>query len=262
MSATSSVNAVPALYCVNIQRHRRDLGVSIVLPAASELMARREALRLFPEYGYGLALMRVSLVRYVELDWDNSRFTIAQREGPRAIPACAAKTVKRIHKNLPPATAGLLTASCRASPIIDSKSWKSPGRFCSDQSRSQRPSSEQKNKSAAQQFALVRHSSLRYRNNSMRLYLRVVRLTGLVRTSSYTRCKSRLNSVDAYSPSWVLATDVHSYSKLCMPFPEETPLPISVRRVRLNLGATGNAVAVPRDCSTLRLPSAMVVQSV
>lgn len=77
---SAQIPLVPALYCVNIQRSPRDLGVSIVLLATSELMARREALRLFPEYKYGLALMRVSLVRYVELDWDSSHFTVAQGE--------------------------------------------------------------------------------------------------------------------------------------------------------------------------------------
>jgi hypothetical protein len=71
---------VPDLYCVNIQRYPRDLGVSIVLQATSELMARREVLRLFPEYTRSFVLMRVSLVRYVEFDWDAGRFTIAQRE--------------------------------------------------------------------------------------------------------------------------------------------------------------------------------------
>lgn len=93
---------VPDLYCINIQRSPRDLGVSIVLPAISELMARREALRLFPEYRYGLALMRVSLVRYVELDWDADRYTVGQRERPPAIPACVAKTGKAQSKKLPP----------------------------------------------------------------------------------------------------------------------------------------------------------------
>jgi hypothetical protein len=93
---------VSDLYCVNIQRHPRDLGVSIVLPASSELMARREALRLFPEYKRGLALMQVSLVRYVELDWDSSRFTVAKRERPPAIPECVAKTEKAKPKKLPP----------------------------------------------------------------------------------------------------------------------------------------------------------------
>jgi hypothetical protein len=49
-------------------------------------MARREALRLFPEYKRGLALMQVSLVRYVELDWESSRFTVAKREKKPELP--------------------------------------------------------------------------------------------------------------------------------------------------------------------------------
>ena len=77
---SDKIPPVPDLYCISIQRHRLDLGVSIVLPATSELMARREAFRLFPEYKYGLAITRVSLVRYVELDWDADRYTVGQRE--------------------------------------------------------------------------------------------------------------------------------------------------------------------------------------
>lgn len=65
-------------------------------------MARREALRLFPEYTHSFVLMRVSLARYVELDWDAGRFTVAKRERPPTIPACAAKVVKGKHKKLPP----------------------------------------------------------------------------------------------------------------------------------------------------------------
>lgn len=101
MPTTNPANPTIELYCVNIQRHRLDLGVSIVLPATSELMARREAFRLFPEYRYGLALMRVSLVRYVELDWDNSRFTIAQREKRREIPAAVAQISRSMLKKPP-----------------------------------------------------------------------------------------------------------------------------------------------------------------
>ncbi len=47
---SDKIHPVPSLYCVEIQRHPRDLGISIVLPATCELMARCEVLRLFPEY--------------------------------------------------------------------------------------------------------------------------------------------------------------------------------------------------------------------
>jgi hypothetical protein len=99
---SDKITPVPDLYCVAIQRYPRDLGVSIVLPATSEMMARREALRLFPEHKRGLALMQVSLVRYVELDWDSSRFTVAKRERPPAIPHCVATAVKPNRKKLRP----------------------------------------------------------------------------------------------------------------------------------------------------------------
>ena len=103
MSTNVSANSVPDLYCVQIRRHARDLCVSIVLPATSELMAKREAFRLFPEYKYGFKQTRVFPVRYVELDWDNSRYTIAQREErPELLPGFVAP--KRQRKRNPRST--------------------------------------------------------------------------------------------------------------------------------------------------------------
>ena len=78
------------------------------------------------------------------------------------------------------ATSGLVTVSCKASPIIASTAWKSSGKSCSVQSCSH--SSEQKNRSTVQQFALVRPSSLRYRSSSTRLFFKAGRFTGLVAT--------------------------------------------------------------------------------
>jgi hypothetical protein len=97
---SAQIPPVPDLYCVAIQRYSRDLGVSIVLPATSEVAARREALRLFPEHRYGLVLMQVSQVRYVELDWESSRFTVAKREKLHEIPRSLTAT-KREKKRLP-----------------------------------------------------------------------------------------------------------------------------------------------------------------
>jgi len=64
------------------------------------------------------------------------------------------------------AISGLLTVSCRASPIKPSTSWKSSGRFCSVQSPSQ-PSQDIKNRSTAQQFAFVRPCPLRYSSKAV-----------------------------------------------------------------------------------------------
>jgi hypothetical protein len=81
----------PDLYCIEIQRHSKDLGVSIVLQATCELMARREVLRLFPEFKNSLVLMQVFLVQYVEIDWNSGRsFVIKQTKRPE-MPPCIAK---------------------------------------------------------------------------------------------------------------------------------------------------------------------------
>jgi len=68
------------LYCVEIQRDPKDLGLSVVLLANCELMARRDFLRLFPEYKHGFPLMEVYLARYVEFDWQTGRCIVAKRE--------------------------------------------------------------------------------------------------------------------------------------------------------------------------------------
>ena len=91
----------PDLYCVEIQRHPRDLGVSIVLPATCELMARREAFRLFPEYKHSLVLMKVFLTQYVEIDWDSGRSIVVKQTRRPEIPPCIAAKVGLKRKKLP-----------------------------------------------------------------------------------------------------------------------------------------------------------------
>lgn len=92
--------SIPGLYCVDVQRSPRDLGLSVVLPAACELMARRETLRLFPELKHGFPLMQVSLARFVEVDWDSGRTVIAKCDRPAEIPPCVV-AAKRERKSLP-----------------------------------------------------------------------------------------------------------------------------------------------------------------
>jgi hypothetical protein len=89
------------LYCVEIQRHPKDLGVSIVLPATCELMARREVFRLFPEYQHNLVLMHVFLAQYVEIDWESGRCIVANQRRRPKIPACVAAEAKPERKKLP-----------------------------------------------------------------------------------------------------------------------------------------------------------------
>ena len=91
----------PDLYCVEIQRHPKDLGISVVLPATCELMARREVLRLFPEFKYNLVLMQVYLARYVELDWDSGRSIVVKQRRRPEVPPCVSAEAKPERKKLP-----------------------------------------------------------------------------------------------------------------------------------------------------------------
>jgi hypothetical protein len=97
----SKSSPTPDLYCVEIQRHPKDLGLSVILPANCELMARREALRLFPEIRHGFPLMDVYLARYVEIDFDSGRSIVVKQRRQPAIPACVAAEAKLERKKLP-----------------------------------------------------------------------------------------------------------------------------------------------------------------
>jgi hypothetical protein len=97
----SESNSSPDLYSVEIQRHPKDLGVSVVLPATCELMARREALRLFPEYKHNLVLMEVHLAQYAEIDWDSGRSIVVKQRRRPVVPPCVAAEAKPERKKLP-----------------------------------------------------------------------------------------------------------------------------------------------------------------
>ena len=91
----------PDLYCIEIQRHEGDLGLSVVLAATCELMARREVLRLFPEFKHDLVLMQVFLAQYAEIDWETGRsIVVKQRQRPE-VPPCVAAEAKPERKKLP-----------------------------------------------------------------------------------------------------------------------------------------------------------------
>ena len=94
-------NLSPDLYCVEIQRHPQDLGISVVLPATCELMARREVFRLFPEYKHSFVLMQVYLVQYVELDWDSGRSIVVKQRRRPEVPPCVSAEAKPERKKLP-----------------------------------------------------------------------------------------------------------------------------------------------------------------
>ena len=91
----------PDLYCIEIQRHEGDLGLSVVLPATCELMARCEVLRLFPEYKHDLVLMQVFLARYAEIDWDAGRTVVVKQRERQEGPPCIAAKAKPERKKLP-----------------------------------------------------------------------------------------------------------------------------------------------------------------
>ena len=89
------------LFCVEIQRSPKDLGISIVLPANCEMMARREALRLFPEFKHAFPQMEVYLARYAEIDWDSGRSIVVKQRRLPEVPPCVAAENKRKHPKLP-----------------------------------------------------------------------------------------------------------------------------------------------------------------
>ena len=91
----------PDLYCVEIQRSPQDLGISVVLPATCESMARHAVLRLFPEYKHDLVLMQVYLARYVEIDWDTGRSIVVKQRRRPEVPPCVAAEAKPERKKLP-----------------------------------------------------------------------------------------------------------------------------------------------------------------
>jgi hypothetical protein len=91
----------PDLYCVEIQRHPKDLGVSVVLTATCDLMARREVFRLFPEYQHSLVLLQVYIAKYAEIDWETGRCIVAKQMRRPRTPACVPAEAKPERKKLP-----------------------------------------------------------------------------------------------------------------------------------------------------------------
>jgi len=64
-------------------------------------MARREALRLFPEYKHSFPLMQVYLAHYVEIDWETGRSIVAKQRQRPAIPAGVVAKAMPERKKLP-----------------------------------------------------------------------------------------------------------------------------------------------------------------
>jgi hypothetical protein len=101
LNLCTKIPSVPDLFCIEIKRHARDLGVSVVLQANCELMARREALRLYPEFKHNLVMMEVYLAQYAEIDWDSGRSVVVKQVERPEIPPCVVKKVGMKRLKLP-----------------------------------------------------------------------------------------------------------------------------------------------------------------
>ena len=65
----------------------RHPGVSVILPATGELMARLEAWRLFPEHKRNASATSVYQIQFAEYDWQNDRFIVVKlRKRPKIPP--------------------------------------------------------------------------------------------------------------------------------------------------------------------------------
>jgi hypothetical protein len=64
----------------------RHLGVSVILPATCELMARLEAWRLFPEYKRNASMTSVYRIQFAEYDWETDRFILVKQRKQPTIP--------------------------------------------------------------------------------------------------------------------------------------------------------------------------------
>ena len=96
----SNSSASLDLFCVEIKRHPRDLGLSIVFAATSKLAATQAVLRLYPEFKHILVSMQVYRARYAEIDWDSGR-TIVVKRRKAGVPPCISAEAKPESKRLP-----------------------------------------------------------------------------------------------------------------------------------------------------------------
>ena len=75
------------IYIVEFERHPGDLGVSLILRAECEVVARLQAWRRFPEYKRIASQTGVPALDYAEVDWQTGRVLIVKRKKRAAIPA-------------------------------------------------------------------------------------------------------------------------------------------------------------------------------
>jgi hypothetical protein len=67
-------------------RHSGDLGISVIVHANCEVVAKLEAWRLFPEYEQLASLTLVHLLDYAEIDWQTGRCFVIKRQKRLPIP--------------------------------------------------------------------------------------------------------------------------------------------------------------------------------
>jgi hypothetical protein len=81
------ISAAPDLYLVEftfgLQPNNR---ISIILPATCELAAMTRAWELFPEYRRDAVRTHVHQIKYLEIDWKNSRTIIVKQKLQPQIP--------------------------------------------------------------------------------------------------------------------------------------------------------------------------------
>ena len=64
-------------------------------------MARREVLRLFPEFKHNLVLMDAYLAQYAEIDWDSGRSIVVRQTKRPEMPPCIVKKFGAKRPKLP-----------------------------------------------------------------------------------------------------------------------------------------------------------------
>jgi hypothetical protein len=86
------------IYAVDFVRHSGDLGISVIVRANCEVVAKLEAWRLFPEYKRLASLTLVHLLDYAEIDWQTGRCFVIKRQKRLPIPVLNADQPKQILK--------------------------------------------------------------------------------------------------------------------------------------------------------------------
>jgi hypothetical protein len=91
---------VQDLYVVEFERHLGDLGASVIVRANCAVMAKLEALRLFPEYKRVSSGAFVHSLDYAEIDWQSGQCFVMKRKRRPTIPALTADEPTKRRRNM------------------------------------------------------------------------------------------------------------------------------------------------------------------